>query len=128
MLGRIHLSSAMSDGSAMDRSHAEMYAGWFACLADATRLQLLRVLAEADEPLTIGELVEAIGVGQSTVSGHVQRLARAEFVLVERVGTATRVRINDECLTALPAAAEAIMGRARATALWVDPGTRWGAP
>jgi ArsR family transcriptional regulator, arsenate/arsenite/antimonite-responsive transcriptional repressor len=95
----------------MDRAEAETYAGWFRCLADPTRLQLLRVLAEAPGAMTIGELVEAVRVGQSTVSGHVRRLAAAEFVLVERAGTATYVRVNEDCLTALPAAADAIMAR-----------------
>lgn len=95
----------------MDRTQAEAYASWFRCLADPTRLQLLHLLAQAPGPLTIGELVEAVGVGQSTVSGHVQRLAAGEFVFVERTGTTTHVRINDDCLTALPAAADAIMAR-----------------
>jgi ArsR family transcriptional regulator, arsenate/arsenite/antimonite-responsive transcriptional repressor len=95
----------------VDRAEAEVYASWFRCLADATRLQLLRVLAEAARPMSVGELVDAVGVGQSSVSGHVRRLADAEFVLVDRVGTATWVRVNGDCLTALPAAAEAIMGR-----------------
>jgi ArsR family transcriptional regulator, arsenate/arsenite/antimonite-responsive transcriptional repressor len=104
----------------MDRSDAETYAAWFACLADATRLQLLHLLAESSVPVSIGDLVDAVGVGQSTVSGHVRRLAREEFVLVESVGTATHVRINDDCLTALPDAAEAIMGRVRAEALRAD--------
>jgi ArsR family transcriptional regulator, arsenate/arsenite/antimonite-responsive transcriptional repressor len=101
----------------MDRAEAETYASWFACLADPTRLQLLRILAEAPGPLTIGDLVHAVGVGQSTISGHVRRLAASEFVIVERIATTTHVRVNGECLTALPAAAEAIMGRDRATVL-----------
>jgi ArsR family transcriptional regulator, arsenate/arsenite/antimonite-responsive transcriptional repressor len=108
-------------GASMERKDAETYAGWFACLADATRLQLLRVLAASGGAMTIGDLVEEVGVGQSTVSGHVRRLAREEFVLVERVGTSTHVRINDDCLTALPAAAEAIMGRDRTDALRSSP-------
>lgn len=97
----------------MDRSEAETYASWFRCLADATRLQLLGTLAAAGRAMTIGELVDAVGVGQSTVSGHVRRLADGEFVLVERAGTTTYVRVNDDCLTALPDAAAAIMGRPR---------------
>lgn len=98
------------EGVRVERSEAEEYARWFRCLADATRLQMLRTLAESSEPMTVGELVDAVGVGQSSVSGHVQRLAEADFVVVERAGTATYVRINEECLTALPAAAAAIMG------------------
>jgi ArsR family transcriptional regulator, arsenate/arsenite/antimonite-responsive transcriptional repressor len=99
---------------AVDRVDAETYASWFRCLADATRLQLLRVLAEASRPMTIGELVDAVGVGQSSVSGHVRRLADADFVFVDRIGTSTLVRVNDDCLTALPEAAAAIMGRRQA--------------
>jgi ArsR family transcriptional regulator, arsenate/arsenite/antimonite-responsive transcriptional repressor len=98
----------------VERVEAETYASWFRCLADATRLQLLRVLAEASRPMTIGELVDAVGVGQSSVSGHVRRLADSEFVFVDRAGTATWVRVNADCLTALPVAAEAIMGRGQA--------------
>jgi ArsR family transcriptional regulator, arsenate/arsenite/antimonite-responsive transcriptional repressor len=99
---------------AVERDEAEQYAGWFRCLADPTRLQLLHVLAVAGQPLTIGELVEAVDVGQSTVSGHVRRLVDAEYVSVERAGTVTHVRVNEDCLTALPAAAAAIMGRSTA--------------
>jgi ArsR family transcriptional regulator, arsenate/arsenite/antimonite-responsive transcriptional repressor len=99
----------------VDRAQAETYASWFRCLADPTRLQLLHLLAQAPGSLTIGELVEAVGVGQSTVSGHVQRLAAGEFVFIERAGTTTHVRINDDCLTALPVAAAAIMARGQAT-------------
>jgi len=92
------------------RSEAEEYASWFHCLADATRLQLLHVLAAAPRAMTIGELVEAVDVGQSTVSGHVRRLAASDFVAVERRGTTTYVRVNQDCLTALPEAARVIMG------------------
>ena len=101
----------------MNRTEAETYASWFRCLADATRLQLLRVLAESSGPMTVGELVDAVEVGQSSVSGHVRRLAESEFVFVERLGTSTWVRVNDDCLTALPAAAGAIMGHERAGAV-----------
>lgn len=101
----------------MDRAEAEEYAGWFRCLADATRLELLHVLAVSARPMTIGELVDAVDVGQSTVSGHVRRLADREFVHVERRAATTYVRVNEECLTALPGAAAAIMGQTRVSVL-----------
>jgi ArsR family transcriptional regulator, arsenate/arsenite/antimonite-responsive transcriptional repressor len=104
------------EGFEVERSEAEEYARWFRCLADATRLQLLRILAERGASMTIGELVDAVSVGQSSVSGHVQRLAAADFVVVKRAGTTTYVRINEDCLSALPAAAAAIMARDRETA------------
>ncbi len=95
----------------LDRDTAETYASWFRCLADPTRLQLLHLLATSDGPRTVGELVRDLGVGQSTVSAHLRRLADLEFVWVEPVGTATQVRINDDCLTAFPTAADVVMGR-----------------
>ncbi|THA27410.1 transcriptional regulator [Streptomyces sp. RKND-216] len=96
----------------LDRSSAEAYASWFRCLADPTRLQLLHLLATERTPVTIGKLVAALGVGQSTVSTHVRRLAELEFVFVERAGTSTLVRVNPDCLAEFPTAAEVVMGRA----------------
>lgn len=96
----------------MNRSDAEAYASWFECLADPTRLQLLHLLATAGQPMTVGALAAEVGVGQPTVSGHVRRLAELEFVFVERVGTASHVRVNPVCLAGFPTAAEVVMGRA----------------
>ena len=95
----------------IDRTAAEAYATWFRCLADATRIQILHLLATADGPMSVGEIVAAVGVGQSTVSSHLARLAELEFVFVERVGTASLYRVNDDCLTSFPAAADVVMGR-----------------
>ena len=95
----------------LDRSSAEAYASWFGCLADPTRLQLLHLLATRGSSMTVGELVSALGVGQSTVSAHVRRLAELEFVCVERAGTASLVRVNPDCLAEFPTAAEVVMGR-----------------
>jgi DNA-binding transcriptional ArsR family regulator len=94
----------------LDRASAVAYASWFRCLSDATRLQLLHVLATAGQPMAVGELVAETGVGQSTVSAHLRRLADLEFVFIERVGTASLVRVNPDCLAAFPSAAEAVMG------------------
>lgn len=96
----------------LDRSSAEAYASWFGCLADPTRLQLLHLLASVGEPMTVGALVSSLGVGQSTVSAHVRRLAELEFVFVERAGNASLVRVNPDCLAEFPTAAEVVMGRA----------------
>ena len=95
----------------LDRASAEAYASWFRCLADATRLQILHMLAHAGRSLTVGEIVAAVGVGQSTVSAHLRRLADLEFVFVDHVGTASHYRINDDCLTSFPEAADVVMGR-----------------
>lgn len=101
----------MNDELLLDRDSADAYASWFRCLADATRLQILHLLATSTTPMTVGEIVHAVDVGQSTVSAHLRRLAELEFVFVEHVGTASLYRVNDECLTAFPAAADVVMGR-----------------
>lgn len=105
----------------MDRAEAEEYASWFRCLADATRLELLHALAVSPRPMTIGELVDAVDVGQSTVSGHVRRLADGQFVRLERRAATTYVCVNEECLTALPSAAAVIMGQPGGSVLWEGP-------
>lgn len=72
---------------------------------------MLNVVASADGPLTVGEVVEAVGRSQSTISKHLQVLAQDRFVFLQPDGVRTLVRVNDSCMTALPEAAGAIMGR-----------------
>ncbi|MFC5219912.1 ArsR/SmtB family transcription factor [Streptomyces coerulescens] len=95
----------------MERSEAEQYASWFKALADATRIQIVTLLARSGEPLTVGQIVEAVAVGQSTVSHHLKGLAEVGFVLVEREGSFSRYRLNEECVEAFPSAADVVMGR-----------------
>ncbi len=88
---------------------AEEYAGWFRCLADGTRLRILHVIANAGRALTVGEVVDLVGKSQSTVSKHLQVLGSHAFVIAEADGTRTWVRVNEDCMTGLPAAAAVIM-------------------
>lgn len=97
----------------LDQPTADEYASWFRCLADGTRVRVLSVVASAGRPLTVGEIVTAVGKSQSTVSRHLQLLAADRFVFLETEGVRTLVRVNDSCMTALPEAAAAIMGDAR---------------
>ncbi len=89
---------------------ADEYASWFRCLADGTRLRILSIVASADEPVTVGEIVDQMDKSQSTISRHVKVLAEEQFVLTETDGIRTRVRVNPNCMTALPIAAAAVMG------------------
>lgn len=88
---------------------ADEYAAWFRCLADGTRLRILHAIAGAGRALTVGEVVDLIGKSQSTVSKHLQVLGSQGFVITEPDGIRTRVRVNEDCMTDLPAAAAAIM-------------------
>lgn len=96
------------------RGDAEEWAAWFRALADPTRLQVLNAIAGHGGELTIGELVERVAIGQSTVSHHVRVLADAGFIFHTRVGTSSRVTLNRDCLSALPEAAHAVLGRSAA--------------
>lgn len=114
----------------MDKREAATYAAWFACLADATRIRILHLLASEARPMKVGEIVDRVEVGQSTVSHHLKRLAQTGFVLVERSGTASFFRVNQRCLTCFPTAADIVMGRLEAGGLDTGAGVRppWEVP
>jgi DNA-binding transcriptional ArsR family regulator len=99
-----------TDDGPLERAAAEEYASWFKALADATRIQIVSLLARRRAPMSVGEIVAVSGVGQSTVSHHLKILADVRFVLVERQGTSSRYRINDACVLCFPTAADVVMG------------------
>ncbi len=95
----------------LDREVAERYARWFKALSDPTRIQILELLARRREPMSVGQIVAAVGAAQSTVSQHLAVLARTRFVLVDAVGTSNRYRVNEACIACFPSAADVVMGR-----------------
>ena len=74
--------------------------------------------------MSVGEIVAAVEVGQSTVSEHLRRLAETCFVLVEHRGASSLFRINERCIACFPSAAELVMGEAKPDSL---PAPRPGA-
>jgi ArsR family transcriptional regulator, arsenate/arsenite/antimonite-responsive transcriptional repressor len=72
----------------LERTVAQEYASWFKALSDGTRIQIVSLLARHGEPMSVGEIVSAVHVGQSTVSAHLKQLTEVRFVLAERRGTA----------------------------------------
>jgi DNA-binding transcriptional ArsR family regulator len=95
----------------LDRATAAEYASWFRALADATRVQIVSLLARRGGPMSVGEITAALDVGQSTVSEHLKILAGVRFVLSERHGTANWYRVNERCVACFPTAADIVMGR-----------------
>ncbi len=95
----------------LDRTAAVEYASWFRALADPSRVQIVEYLARQGRPLTVGEIVTAAGLAQSTVSQHLKVLAEVRFVLVDAVGNARQYRINQACVSCFPSAADVVMGR-----------------
>ena len=98
-------------GEVLDRSRAEEYAAWFRALADPTRIQILEFVARSGRGLSVGEIVDAVGLAQSTVSQHLRVLADVRFVLVEPEGSVRRYRVNERCVACFPSAADVLMGR-----------------
>lgn len=104
----------------ISRDDATTWAGWFKALGDPTRILILHLLATEARPMTTGEIVDSVDVGQSTVSHHLQILGDTCFVHVERAGTTSWWRINERCLACFPSAAELVMGRLPTTMPWDD--------
>jgi DNA-binding transcriptional ArsR family regulator len=100
----------------LDRATAAEYASWFRALADPSRVQLVELLARHGEPMSVGQIVAAMGLAQSTVSQHLKILTEVRFVLVEPVGNARHYRINDRCVSCFPSAADVVMGKPAPTA------------
>ncbi|WP_433465952.1 ArsR/SmtB family transcription factor [Spirillospora sp. CA-128828] len=94
----------------LDRPTATEYASWFKALADPTRVQIVSLLARRGRPMNVGEIVDAVHVGQSTVSAHLKVLSDVRFVLVDQHGTARFYRINQACVRCFPTAADLVMG------------------
>ena len=88
---------------------AEEYARWFKALADPTRVQILNLLARADDPLCVCDIVDRFPLGQSAVSHHLKVLRDVCFVTSERRGTFMYYRVNRACLAEFPNAARHIM-------------------
>ncbi len=95
----------------LDRGTAQEYASWFRALADPSRVQIVEYLARENRPMSVGEIVAAAGLAQSTVSQHLKVLTEVRFVLVEPVGNARHYRINTRCVDCFPSAADVVMGR-----------------
>ncbi|MDX3376558.1 metalloregulator ArsR/SmtB family transcription factor [Streptomyces sp. ME02-6991-2A] len=108
--------SGTMNAQLIDREVAESYATWFKALSDPTRVQILNLLALASEPMSVGEIVDRMEIGQSTVSHHLKLLADVRFVLRERQGTSMLYTINVACVACFPSAADAVMGRPAASA------------
>lgn len=108
----IHTTTPLGSGLVANPSQEEFaeWAGWFKCLADPTRLRILHHVAGGEQAMTVGSIVDALGLTQSNVSHHLGVLAEQHFVVLEADGVRTLVSANPLCFAELPDAAAAIMG------------------
>ena len=105
----------------ISREDATEWASWFRSLGDPTRVLILNLLASAGRAMSVGEIVERLDVGQSTISHNLKILGDVRFILVERVGTTSWWRINEACLDCFPTAAELVLGGLPSNAPWDLP-------
>jgi DNA-binding transcriptional ArsR family regulator len=68
-------------------------AGYFAALAEPTRLQILHVLCAGER--TVGGIVEETGISQPTVSRHLAALHRHGIAARRRAGNLIYYRVAD---------------------------------
>jgi ArsR family transcriptional regulator, cadmium/lead-responsive transcriptional repressor len=77
---------------ALDRP--QVLATFFQALADPTRVRILELLAE--RPMTVSELVSALGLAQGRVSSHLSCLRWCGYVRAEVEGRFNRYALIDD--------------------------------
>ena len=82
-------------------------AALFRSLGDPTRLVIVRRLAAG--PARVTDLVEAVGLAQSTVSKHLACLRDCGLVASQPVGRASLFRLTEPALVELLGCAEAVL-------------------
>jgi ArsR family transcriptional regulator len=86
----------------ISRAEAKKLSALFRVLGDASRLQLLNLIASQPYgSACVCELIEPLGLSQSTVSHHLKVLYDAGFLDKERRGTWIYYRVVPETLQAL---------------------------
>jgi DNA-binding transcriptional ArsR family regulator len=97
----IHVSGAVA------RVELAPAAALFRSLGDPTRLAILRRLALGEA--RVGELVEEVGLAQSTVSKHLACLKDCGLVDSDPVGRASVFRLSQPALIDVLASAETVL-------------------
>jgi DNA-binding transcriptional ArsR family regulator len=101
--GEIELRPSVSN------QQAESYASWFRALADPTRIRILNLLAQSDDPVCVCDITDQFPLGQPTISHHLKVLRDVRFVFAERRGTFMYYQVNRACLAEFPDAAKQIL-------------------
>ncbi|MDF1813782.1 MAG: metalloregulator ArsR/SmtB family transcription factor [Verrucomicrobiales bacterium] len=79
---------------AANRASFEVIADLFKVFSDATRLSILQSLKAG--PLTVGQLVEHLGMTQANISKHLKILADARILRRTKEGTSVYYEIDDD--------------------------------
>jgi DNA-binding transcriptional ArsR family regulator len=89
-------------------SESELLAKYFRVLADRSRLRILETLATGEE-LSVGQLVERLGIAQPSVSNHLACLRWCGFVDARREHRTVYNRIADPRVVRLIALARELL-------------------
>jgi ArsR family transcriptional regulator, arsenate/arsenite/antimonite-responsive transcriptional repressor len=91
---------------ALSDAEADAAAQLFKALADPARVKIVNLLATADEPVCVCELVGPLGLTQPTVSHHLKKLTEAGLLHRRRRGTWAYFSIDPEAAARLRALAD----------------------
>jgi ArsR family transcriptional regulator, cadmium/lead-responsive transcriptional repressor len=94
-------------GADLDRVELAPAAALFRSLGDPARLAIVRRLVAG--PARVGELVQALGLAQSTVSKHLACLRDCGLIDSTPVGRASLFQLRVPALTEILAAAETVL-------------------
>jgi ArsR family transcriptional regulator len=77
---------------------AETLAGVLKAMADPTRVRIVNMLANAEEPVCVCEFTPHLGLSQPTVSFHLAKLRKAGLIDREQRGTWAYFSLNRKAL------------------------------
>lgn len=118
------MNAASSEVARVELAPAAVF---FRSLGDPTRLAIVRQLAAG--PARVVDLVEAVGLAQSTVSKHLACLRDCGLVASDPVGRASLFRLTQPALIDVLTSAEAVLeATGQAVALCPNYGIGSGAP
>ena len=100
-------SNLPAAASRTDLERPEVIATFFHGLSDPTRVRILELLAE--RPMTVTEIVGALGVAQGRVSSHLSCLRWCGYVEATVNGRYNRYRLVDERVREILRLGEAIV-------------------
>jgi ArsR family transcriptional regulator len=94
---------SVADPGSLDAATLASYAALFAALADPTRLGIINLLANNDEPVCVCDITDQFDKGQPTISHHLSILREAGLVSGTRAGIWSFYALNRERLAELQA-------------------------
>ena len=86
----------------LDAGQVTKYADMFSAMGTEARLRIMQLLLTAHpEGLVVGEIQEELGIPNSTLSHHLDKLRNEDLVRVKRESTFLRYTANNEALQEL---------------------------